>query len=638
VRLAWRDEVDETPQYSRAYLPSNYDAAKKWPLVIQMHGFNPANPVYWRWWSADNRHSDTDGDFAGNQQVIFMEPHGRGNVQYMGFADTDILRGIAEAKRLFNVDADRVYLTGDSMGGWGTWNVSTRHPDLFAAIAPVFGGVDYHSQLSEEDLAKLLPIERFFQERQSSWSMAEGLLNTPIFVHHGDADQVVNVEWSRWGVQLLQRWGYDVRYREYPGKVHEALQANNGPMNIDWFLEHRRDPNPPHVRIRSAELRNASAYWVSVQQSGNPLDFMRVDAQIVDRNVIRLDTENVLDVVLSPAALVDAAKPVKVVWNGVAQDLRLRDGALRLTSPDYSPASLHKTAKLPGSTADFFLTPYAVVIGTTSKDPDMAALCKEKAQVFIDAWRDWQKFAPRVFLDTEIPDADIARYSLLLIGGADANRVTAKLAGGLPLRVSADRIRIDGTDFMTRDAAVQMIYPNPKNPERYVWIAAGSSTNGMFFADPHPLRLSDWDYVVVDGRIPARNQSASALQTNVVAGVFDYNWRFASALKFSGDAQVRAQGRQLRRPDKNLVIDPKVLDTFVGRYQIDKGPVVEVLRDGRRFFARVGSDESDAVPESETGFYIPRYNIRVFFERDEPGKVTGFTGYDGRYFDAKKLE
>src|ERR1035441_6773274 len=125
---------------------------------------------------------------------------------------------------------------------------------------------------------------------------------------------------------------------EFPGRSHEALESQNGNLSIEWFLEHRRNPNPRHVRIRSAELRNASAYWAQVLQQASPLDFMAVDAEIVDRNVIRLDTENVLDIALSPtAALVDAAKPVKVVWNGSAQELRLQNGELRLTAAAYSP-------------------------------------------------------------------------------------------------------------------------------------------------------------------------------------------------------------------------------------------------------------------------------------------------------------
>jgi dienelactone hydrolase len=639
VRLAYRDEVDGSPQFSRAYLPAAYDAAKKWPLVIQLHGLNSANPAYVRWWTTDSRHPGIDTEFSNHQGVIYMEPHGRGNVQYIGMGDGDVMHAIAEAKRLFSVDEDRVYLTGDSMGGWGTWNVATRHPQLFAAIAPVFGGVDYHSQMSEEDLARLGPADRFLKEKQSSWAMAEALLNIPIFVHHGDADQTVNVEWSRWGVRLLQRWGYDVRYHEYPGRIHETLGSNNANMSIEWFLQHRRDPNPRHVRIRSAELRNSSAYWVRVQQAASPLAFMVVDAEVVDRNVIRLDTENVLDIALSPAAaLVHPSEPVKVVWNGAAQELRLRNGELRLTSGGYKPAALHKTARLPGGTADFTTTPFAVVVGTVAKDPQMQAICRQKAETFIDAWRHWQKQEPRVFIDTEIKDADIARYSLLLIGGPEANRVAAKLAAQVPLRISTDRISIDGHDFKVKDSAVQMIYPNPRNPERYVWIVGGTSVNGMYFSEPSPFRLYDWDYTIMDGHIPAFKQPATPLQTSVASGTFDYNWRFSDALNQAGDAEVRSKGRQLHRPRKDFSVDPNVFAAYVGRYQIGQGPILEILQDGTRFIVKDGPDVNTLLPQSDTDYYVPRYNALISFVRDASGKVTGFTGYSGEYFEAKKLE
>jgi len=642
VRLAYRDEVDGSPQFCRAYLPEGYDPTKKWPLVIQIHGYNGANPVYVQWWAASERHVKIDTEYSNHQGVIYMEPHGRGNTQYLGMGDTDVLHAIAEAKRLFNVDDDRVYLTGDSMGGWGTWNVSTRHPDLFAAIAPVFGGSDYHAELSEEDLAKLIPVDRFFDEKGSSWAMADGLLNIPIFVHHGDADQSVKVDYSRWGVRLLQRWGYNVRYHEYPGRIHEALQHDgNANLSIEWFLQYRRNSNPLHVRIRSAELRNASAYWARVLQAESPLAFMVVDAEVVDRNVIRLDTQNVLDIVLSPsAALVDPAKPIKVVWNGASQEMPLQDGKLHLTSPNYKPAALHKNQRLPGSMVDFTVTPFAIVIGTSSKDPEMAEMCRQKAKTLIDAWRDWQKQEPRVFQDTELKDADMARYSLLLIGGPEANRVTAKLAAKLPLQISADRITIDGKGFPVKDAALQMIYPNPLNPERYVWLVAGTSPDGMYFNQLNIQRPYDWDYVINDGHIPAYKQPASQLQVRVVSGMFDYNWRFSESLTQFGDSQIRSSGRLLHRPKAGFSVDQKVLDSYVGRYQIEHGPLLELFKDGKRLLVKQpGQNDSDELlPESETDFNVPKYNVRISFVRDASGKVTGFTGYQNGDFEAKKLE
>lgn len=640
VRLAYIDEVDGSPQFCRVYLPADYDPSKKWPVVIQMHGYNPANPVYVRWWAADERHSHIDAEFQNHQEVIYLEPHGRGNTQYLGMGDKDIMTVIAEVKRLFNVDEDRIYLTGDSMGGWGTWNVATRHPDLFAAIAPVFGGTDYHAFMSEEDLARLGPVDRFFQEKQSSWAMADGLLNLPIFVHHGDADQSVNVDYSRWGVRLLQRWGYDVRYHEYPGRVHEALESQNGNLNIAWFLQHRRDSDPRRVRIRSAELRNASAYWVHVHQTANPLDFMAVDAEIVDRDVIRLDSRNVLDIDLTPSpALMDQEKPVNVVWNGAARKMSFQDGKLHLAATGYKPAIVHKNGVIPGSIADFTITPFAVVVGTISRDPGMAKLCREKADAFIEGWRTWQNQPPRVFADTAIGEAEMSKYSLLLVGGVDDNRVTASLAARLPFRISTDRIVIDGKAFPARDAALQLIYPNPLNAEKYVWVAAGTSADGMYFNELNPQRLNDWDFVIADGIIGAYKEHASALQTRVVSGMFDCNWRFNDTLVVRGDSAVRARGRLRHRPDETMILKTGLLDSYAGRYQITQGPVVNIVRDGGKLKAILqGPDGDPLIPETETNFSIPKYGVWISFVKDSTGKVTGLLGYQDGDFEGKKLE
>jgi hypothetical protein len=362
----------------------------------------------------------------------------------------------------------------------------------------------------------------------------------------------------------------------------------------------------------------------------------------VDRNVVRLDTENVLDVELSlSAVLVDPAKPITVVWNGVAQEMRAQDGKLELTDASYQPVAFQKSARLPGSTVDFTVTPFAVVIGTASKDKEMVALCEQKAKVFIDSWRDWQRHPPRVFKDSEISDADMARYSLLLIGGPEANRVSAKFSANLPLQISKDRITIDGKAFPVEDAVVQMIYPNPLNVERYVWIAAATSTAGMFFSELLPQRLYDWDFIIADGHVPALGQVASALQTRVVSGMFDYDWTGSDWLDQPGDAEIRAKGRRLRAPNAKLTVSPKVSGSYVGRYQIQQGPLLEVFREGAALKVRQqGAPDADLLmPTSETDWVLPKEGVWVSFVKDASGKVTGFTGYQGgNQFAGTKLE
>ena len=180
--------------------------------------------------------------------------------------------------------------------------------------------------MSEEELGKLSPLDRFLQREGEHLG------------HGGRAAQRPDLRSPRRrgsgrerGVLALGRaaapaLGLRRALSRVPGAHPRGAREPEQREHEHRVVPARTGatPIPRHVRIRSAELRNASAYWAQVQQAASPLAFMVVDAEVVDRNVIRLDTENVLDVELSPsAALVDPSKPVRVVWNGVARVMRL---------------------------------------------------------------------------------------------------------------------------------------------------------------------------------------------------------------------------------------------------------------------------------------------------------------------------
>jgi predicted peptidase len=115
-------------------------------------------------------------------------------------------------------DASRVYLMGLSMGGYGTWDLAMRHPEWFAAIAPICGGGD---------------------ERQ-----AAKLKDTPVWVFHGDKDTVVPVARSRTMVEAIRAAGGQPKYSELPGVGHNSWQhaCDDKSGLLEWMFQQSRAP------------------------------------------------------------------------------------------------------------------------------------------------------------------------------------------------------------------------------------------------------------------------------------------------------------------------------------------------------------------------------------------------------------
>jgi len=115
----------------------------------------------------------------------------------------------------YRIDPARIYLTGLSMGGFGTWAWACKNPDQFAAIAPVCGGGDVQ--------------------------FARELKNTPVWAFHGEADPVVPVKRTIEMVEAVNEKGGSARITLYPGIGHDSwVNAYNDPELYKWLLEHVR--------------------------------------------------------------------------------------------------------------------------------------------------------------------------------------------------------------------------------------------------------------------------------------------------------------------------------------------------------------------------------------------------------------
>jgi predicted esterase len=211
-RWAYRSMIDNELQPYRVYVPTNYDPAKTYPLVVALHGMGGDENSYFT--AYDNGIIKRQAEARG---YLVVCPKGRAPASmYLGSAERDVMDVIGEMKRDYKIDPDRIYLTGHSMGGYGTWSVAANHPDIFAALAPIAGGGQPAS------LSKIAHI--------------------PQIVIHGDKDPTVPVEESRKMVKAAQELGIKVKYIEVPGGNHSNIVVPNMKEIFDWFDAHKRQP------------------------------------------------------------------------------------------------------------------------------------------------------------------------------------------------------------------------------------------------------------------------------------------------------------------------------------------------------------------------------------------------------------
>ncbi|HMS53795.1 MAG TPA: prolyl oligopeptidase family serine peptidase [Fimbriimonadaceae bacterium] len=145
----------------------------------------------------------------------------------------DFLEVMEEAKRLFKPDANRVFLTGHSMGGHGTWQIGAQHSDLFAGIAPSAGWISFYTYAGGQKIAEPTPMEAIVQRSANASDtlyLTNNFLNYPIYILHGDADDNVPVGQARQMKQVLEGIKHpSVSYHEEKGAGHWW-----GNQCVDW--------------------------------------------------------------------------------------------------------------------------------------------------------------------------------------------------------------------------------------------------------------------------------------------------------------------------------------------------------------------------------------------------------------------
>lgn len=225
----------------RWHEPAALQTDEKYPLVILMHGAGErgTNNVSQLYWGADEivswfRARGEEFYFVAGQvpeglRWVEVDWAALGHTMPSEPSET-MARQIVFLEELLSktpaIDRTRIYVTGISMGGYGTWDILCRKPEWFAAAMPICGGAD----------------------ETQAWRLRE----IPIWVFHGDQDRTVPFVRSRRMTAALWACDGNVKYTEYPGVAHDSwIPAYGDKSNLDWLF---------HQRKRARDI----------SQSGNP--------------------------------------------------------------------------------------------------------------------------------------------------------------------------------------------------------------------------------------------------------------------------------------------------------------------------------------------------------------------------------
>ncbi|MHB8897253.1 MAG: carboxylesterase family protein [Thermoguttaceae bacterium] len=191
------------------YTPKDYDSKDAWPLMVFLHGAGERGDDL----ELLKIHGPTKLITGGKDfPCIVLAPQ---CPKYLWWQSEVLIKLIDKVAGQYKVDRKRIYLTGLSMGGFATWDLAAKHPQVFAAIAPICGGGD--------------PAN------------AKAYVGIPTWVFHGGKDSTVPLSSSEKMVEAIKAAGGDPKFTVYPDAGHDSWTATyDNPEFYTWLFQQKK--------------------------------------------------------------------------------------------------------------------------------------------------------------------------------------------------------------------------------------------------------------------------------------------------------------------------------------------------------------------------------------------------------------
>jgi hypothetical protein len=505
---AYESPVDGMGQPFKIMIPTDYDPARPAPLSIYMHGY-----------TGDHlNHSTGIQAHTGSFEVAVLG-RSRGG-WYLALSQADVLQVIDYIEAHWQIDPNRIHLTGGSMGGGGTLTLGSRFPHRFASGQVTCG------YIGQNQIANLLTF--------------------PIYATHSSDDPVVPPILIRGPLTDLRRRGGQAIFDETNGFGHAVWGYAEGNKRSGEWAEQQVKPDSRTVRHLDFTALDGAAmrcWWAEIAEWGGEPQPARFIATAGENNLLFVELDNVarlkLRVMESPF---DSKKPLHVSVNGaVPREIPAPlPSEIVIDGPNAigreAPVRLHTPG---GPIQAYDGSPLLIVYGTkvdAAANTAMRAAAEAASKSSNTNWLDkggeadpQDKVPHRQNLfgflatkaDSAVTEDDIARCNLVLIGSANENAVVARIAEKLPVRLEAEKIICsDGFTLPARNRTLGLLYFNPLAPQRLVfWVA--STEAGGYRADATVPALASPLFIGADLLV-----THSTEQQLVAMRSFDSRWQW----------------------------------------------------------------------------------------------------------------
>jgi dienelactone hydrolase len=509
-KITFKSEIDGSVQYY-AIRPGSKPEPNQ-SLVLSLHGASVE--------ATGQAGAYTAKDWAAIVCPTNRRPYG---FDWEDWGRLDALEVLDHATKLLEPDPRRIYLTGHSMGGHGTWQLGAHFAPRFPVIAPSAGWVSFWSYTGAGEYKGADPVSDALRRAASpsdTLALKTNFTNSSIYMIHGEKDDNVPAEQSRKMREELLKFHDDFVYHEQPGAGHWW-----GNECVDWpklwdFVRARPGMVPENVaRIRfstAAPSISSKAFWAEILQQAEPFRTSSIDI-VADP---ALGIFNGSSVNVSTLALDLAFVKGDITLNLDGAQLKFPAGrvVLRRSSNSWSlaqePPPSEKSPRRGGLFKDAFRNNVLLVAGTGGTPEENAAMLAKARYDSETFWYRGNATLP-IVLDLDfVADAEPDR-NVVVYGNADTNSAWRPLLEGSPLRVWNVEPGGNSTGAL-------MIRPRPGSDTASVGVVAGSDLRGFRLAGRVPYFVSgvgipDWLIVTPE-----------AMDTGVAgiasAGFFDNQW------------------------------------------------------------------------------------------------------------------